>query len=656
MSTDKITKIFQLIKNDKSLEDRFFMKLATACKPLEWLEPLKAAGYFSPENNPKPYELPNKKGYYTVPFWNILDALENMAVKNEENPNDEVSKILSEIVNGIIAYRENGKRVDNYRTDWKLLEIIAHFPIKYIGAQHIQFIKDALRPNIGTPLLDHEIGTLFLPKLIRDGAKELIIMLFDVLLDFNKSEGYMTEYISIFDPYYLKETLDKNKKNIPQICAVGAANVGISKMQEILKQDKSQFNYVWVPTIEDHEQIIFPDRYECQLVQFVRDMLEAADPKEIEPIVKDMLNETHDIFKRLAYHVINHHYDTLSPLLWSLPYNPMDSLAIHELYELVKTRCTKFNGVQIEKILNWIETQDLDFPDGVAEKKEYFEAYYKKEWLLALLDTGNEEVKRRYESYNSINDSTIEHPGFHYWSSRGGFVQEVSPIDEGEFKKKSNDEIASYINSYGEKEEISWKDLTKINLGASIRKFVANDPLRFSVNLTPFLSVPRKYQHELLRGLEEAWRNNKDFDWNELLPFMKKLVEDSNFWSEEKKEDKYDYKRWITDTIADIIHEGTKNDKHAFAANLLPMVEQIILLLLKNAKGEMHMMSDLLTSVLNSTKGKVFTAAISYSLRYARLNCGDKEERWAESIRSEFTERLDKIKEPGLESKTNRTK
>jgi hypothetical protein len=47
-------------------------------------------------------------------------------------------------------------------------------------------------------------------------------------------------------------------------------------------------------------------------------MLEAADPKEIEPIVKDMLVEEHDIFKRLAYHLTNHHYDTLSPLLWSV--------------------------------------------------------------------------------------------------------------------------------------------------------------------------------------------------------------------------------------------------------------------------------------------------------------------------------------------------
>jgi hypothetical protein len=63
-------------------------------------------------------------------------------------------------------------------------------------------------------------------------------------------------------------------------------------------------------------------------------------------------------------------------------------------------------------------------------------------------------------------------------------------------------------------------------------------------------------------------------------------------------------------------------------------------------------MNDLVTSVLNSSKGKVFMAAISYSLRYARLYCRDREDRWKETIKSEFTERLDKTREPDLEFST----
>ena len=652
MSTDKITKTLQMIKNDKSLEDHLFKELAVASKPLELLVPLRDAGYFSPENNPKPQEVPSKKGYYTVPHWNILDALKNMTVKNKEHPNDEVSKILLEIVDGIITYRENGERIDNYRTDWKLLVTISLFPIEYISSRHIQFIKDALRPSIWTSPLDHEIGRLFLPKLIMEGARDLIIELLNVILHYRKSDReHIREYISVLDPFYLKEALDKNKKGISEICAIEAADVAITKMHEILKGDKSQINYVWIPAIENHEQTSFPDKYECQLVHFVRDMLAAADPAEIEPIVKNMLCEEHDIFKRLAYHLINHHYDALSHLLWRIPYNPLDSLTIHELYELFKSHCKSFDETQIETILNWIETQDFHFPNevsGIIEKEEHIKAYYKKEWLLALLGSENKEVKRRYETYNSINDATIEHPGFHYWSSGVYTVQDVSPIDEDELKKKTNDEIAAYINLYKD-EEYSCKDTTRVNLASSVRKFISNDPVRFATDLKPFLAIPRKYQYEFLRGFEEAWRNNRDFDWQELLPFMKKLIGDGSFWSEEKKEGGSDYNRWIADTIADLIQEGTKNDKHAFSPDLLPITEQIILLLLKNVKSEMSMMNDLVTSVLNSSKGKVFMAAINYSLRYARLYGRDKKNRWVESIKYEFTERLDKTKEPGLE-------
>lgn len=659
MATDKIVQTLQLIKNDQSLEDHFFQKLASASKPLEWLIPLRDAGYFAPEKNPKPQELPDKQGQYIVPRWNVLDALENMAVKNEETPSDEVSNTLLELVEGIITYRENGERTGNYGTDWKILRIISHLPIKYINIQHIEFIKEALNPRIGTSLIEHEIGKLFLPKLIKESVSSLIIKLLDVILHYRKSEQkHIYEYISVIDPYYLKEALDRNKKGIAEICSIEAAKVAIAKMQSILNEDNSQFNVVWITTIEDHEQTRFPGKYECQLVYFVRDMLEAAKPKEIELIVKGMLSEEHDIFSRLAYHLINHHYDTLSHLLWGVPRNPLNKVAsTHELYELLKAQCKNFDKPQIEIILNWIETKTFYFSDnvsGISEKEEYVKAYRKKEWLLALLDTGDEEVKGRYEAYNSINAAQVEHPGFPYWSSGAGFVKHVSPVDEDEFKKKTNAEIVAYINSYKEKKETSLKDFTRVDLASSMRRFVSNDPARFSTDLSSFLCLSRQYQYEFLRGFEEAWRNNKDFAWDELLPFMKNLLEDGSFWNEESREVTYDYNGWLVNTIADLIEEGTRDDKHAFSPDLLPVAEQIILLLFKNVKTDMDMsmMHDLVTSVLNSSKGKVFTAAINYSLRYARLYCGEKEDKWVESIKTEFTERLDKTKESGLEFST----
>ncbi len=653
---DKFVKIIQSIHTDKVMEDHFFKKLSEASNPLEWLLPLLDAGHFDPSRNPLPEEAPNKKGYY-IPHWNILDALENMALKNEEDSKDEVSKILLEIVNGIITYRtESGKRINNYRTDWKMLVTLSHFPIEYLSKHHLQFIKDALSQSEGLSLLDSEIGKLFLPKLIRAEAKELIIGLLDVILHYSKNKRkHFSEYTSILDSYYLKEILGKNKNGISKICAIEAANVALEKTREILRDEPSEFNYVWIPAIEDHEQNHFPDKYEFQLIHFIRDMLESVDPKEIEPIVKEMLGEEPEIFKRLAYYLISFHYGEICHIFWSITYNPLKTLWIHELWELFKSNCKRFDEAQICIVLNWIETKGYYYPDrvsGNAEKEQQLEAYYKKEWLLALLDSDNEEVKRLYKEYNSTNDAEIPHPGFHSWSSGAGFVKEVSPIDEAEFKEKNNSEIASYINSYKEKNETFREDFTRVNLASSIKRFVSNDPKRFSKELTPFLSIPRKYQYELLRGLMEAWRNNKDFDWAELLRFMKDLIGNDNLWIEEKKESHDDYNHWVVDTIAELIQEVTKDDKHAFCPNLLPMAEDIVLFLLSNVKTDMQFMHNLVDSVLNSSKGKVYVAAIYYSLRYARLYYRDREDKWVKSIKTEFTTRLGKEIELGLEFST----
>lgn len=659
MAIDKITNTLQTIKNDKSLEDHFFKKLAAASKPLEWLDALRDAGYFSPEKNPSPQKVLNKEGYVTIPHWSILDSLVNMVVKNQEKPSADVSMKLLEIVDGIINYRdENGERITNFRTDWKLLEAISHLPIEYIGEQHIKFIDEALCQGMGASLLDRELGKLFLPKLIKEKAINLILQLLEVILHYRKSNNkFSDEYVSVIDNYYLVKTLEGNKRGIAEICAVEAAKIVIAKMREILNEDNSQFNYIWIPAIEEHEQTTSPDRYECQLVYFVRDMLEAASPKEVEPIVVTLLEEENDIFKRLAYHLLNYHYDALEHLLWGIPNNPLnDLMAIHELYELLSTHCKNFNNTQIETILNWIETKDYHFSDrisGDVEQENHVRAYYKKEWLQALLDSNNEEVKRRYDSYHSINDAPLEHPGFHYWSFGAGWVKEVSPIDKDEFNSMSNDEFADYINSYKDDvDKIRSIDFTRISLASAVRTFVLDDPERFSANLTPFLSVPRKYQFELLKAFDEAWRNEKNFDWSELLSFMHKMIENADFWSEDKPEDKNDHKRWITDAIANLIEEGTKNDKHAFAADFLPQAEQIIIILLNNVKSNMEVINDLITSVMNSPKGKVYVAAINYSLRYARLYCRERDDRWINSIKSEFEARLDKTKEPSLEFST----
>ncbi|MGA1863252.1 SIR2 family protein [Deferribacter thermophilus] len=649
-------KVFQIIKNDEPQRNYFFKCLASTPNPLPWLKPLKEKGYFNPADNPKPQEVPDKKGYFTIPYWNILGYLENVAKKNKETPSDEITNLLLEIIQEIIDYKDkNGERIENYRTDWVMVKIIFSLPIEKISNKHIEFLKSALNSKWDNSLVSSEIKETVLPKLLNEGekAKNLILELLKVILDYKKikkdsifKEEDSFDYISIMDEYWLYESLKIYKPQIAKICGFEAAKIAIQKIKEIVTEDETQFNSIWIPTIEDHPQTSFPDKYQNQLVYFVRDMFDLARPEEIKEVIRNLLNEEHSIFKRIAIHIINYHYNELNQLLWhwTKDKNPLDEISVkHELFELFKNHAKDFSGEQIEKITEWIETKNYHIPKEIKtneQKKEKYLAYQKKEWFYSLLNSGNPKIIEIYNEYNHLEPTELRHPGFNFWmETKWGYE---SLVDIEEFLNKSNEEIVKYLDRFKDKGNI---DIERIS--DSFRNAVKEKPEKFNVDMKPFLKIQRIYQHSLLWGLKEAWDLRKPINWDILFDFISDLISSDDFWNEEYKT--YNYRDWIISQIAELIKEGTKDDKHAFEPELLPKAEKILLILFEKTKSNLTDMVDLVTSVLNSTKGKIFSAMINYSLRYARLYKTESEERWIESIKEKFTKRLDRNIDPSIE-------
>jgi hypothetical protein len=543
-----------------------FKKLASSTNPFPWLEPLKGRGYFNPTNNPPPQEVPNKKGYFSVTYWNVLGYLENVTSQNAKNPSKEITESLLDIVNSIINYRnEAGERIENYGTDWIIVKIIFLLPIEKITEEHIEFIGTALNSKLGMTLVADEIGKAVLPKLINSKATELVLKLMDVILEYQKTNrGTTDKYTSVMDEYQLNEALKKHKPAIAKLCGIEAAEIALNKIIAITNEEQSQFNNIWISTIEDHPQTSFPDIYECQLVHFVRDMFELANPNQVEEKVKKLLKREHPIFKRIALHTINHHYEHLRELFWSWKVNPLDESFIkHELYELLKANCSSFSKEQIKKVLEWVELKKYYIADDIKEDKERIEkilAYRKKEWLSALLETKDPNVISSYEKYSQINPKELGHPGFDFWSE--GWTGTISPIEKVELLNKSNEEIAEYLINY--KEEEGWRKPSKEGLSESFRNCVSENPENFANDMKPFLGVERLYQGALLWGLNEAWRAKKDFTWDGILNFTSQIIESDEFWNEKYKKVSYNYRNWIISQIADLIENGTKDDNHAF--------------------------------------------------------------------------------------------
>ncbi len=623
------------IGEDETLKNYFFTKLASTSNPFPWLSILRDKGYFEPEKNPLPKEIPGKKGFTNTTSWNVLGYLENISKQNSKDPNKEISHALIEIINRIINY---DYRPRNYYTDYMMLKIIFNLPIDKINNNHINFIRIALNSNQYTSLVSSEISTLILPQFINAKSEEKLMLLLDVILDYKKVHvGKTYDYYSVMEDFWLNDTLKKHKKAIIDVCGIESAKIALKKIESILKEDQTQFNIVWIPAIENHSQTQFPDRYECQLVYFVRDTLERiSEINLIREMVINLLNHDYPILRRIAVHTIDKYYEKLNDMFWNWNNeNPLKDIDLkHELYWLFKNNSNKFEKIQISKILGWINDTKLykSYADEDEDANRQGIAYNKKGWLSSILDTNDRDILKAYETYNNINDSELSHPDFNIWSEfRRG---DISPNKKTDFMNKSNDDITDILNNFNE-EDTSPFNPSKRGLSETFRNYVIENPNQFTSELEPFLEVENIYKHALLWGLDDAWKAEKEeFHWDELFDFILEMIHADSFWNVSEERDKQDL-RLIISQIAFLIEDGTKEDRHAFDFGLMPRAESVLKILAEHTESYVPKMIDTVTSVLNSPRGNIYSAMVNYSLRYLRVK-----NEWIDSIKYYFDEGL----------------
>ena len=594
-----------------------------------WLEPLKDAGWFDPEKNPLPYEAPDSPGHYRTPVWYALEYVEKVA-HHPERPVD----LVVDIVNTIVDYiNDTGKRIENYDTNYRLIQIIGTFPIGRLERQHITFMGQASR-WAHPVLMEKEIGQTLLPKLLNGGAEELTLVLLEVMLNDKISGG---EMISV---------MAERGAAIVKLCGVKAANIALKHIQDIIAADASAF--VIIQTIEPDISQDSYQSYNELLVRFTSSLFRLAESDSIAETVEVLLKKSHTIIRRIALNAVMHHYSDLKSLFWEWQGNPLEKDELKpELYQLVETHCLDFDEGEIEQILHWIESNQYYIVLLAEDNEEGAKAaaVYKREWLTALLETGNEKVITAYQHYEQINPANIEHPGLLWWTET--WVGKSSPKTIEELSDMSNAQIAGFLNGFKTKGISGPSVPTEERLAETLEECVGASPQRFANDLQPFQGIRTFYQYWILRGFLKAWHDKKEFDWAKLLEFIHQIVSSKRFWTEQH-ETRYDHSRWIFEA-AKLIESGTRDNTHAFDVQLLPLAEKILMVLVDKTEPSVSTLKDLPSAVLNSARGSVFSAMATYALRYARINSAEQGSRWPRAIREDFTKRLDRSVESSFE-------
>ena len=620
---DMIKSLQNLLKPEV-LYGHFFLNL----KSLGWLKPLKKDGWFDPQSRPPFYGVSDQPMAYGPSLWYPLVYVEKIANHTEENPCDETIGILVEIVNEVITYiNNNQERVMHQSTVWQLVKILSVFPIEKLEPKHIIFLHQALRR--GHPLLvKNEIQQTLLPKLLNGGAEELVLVLLEVILN----------------DYEMISVIEEQGPTIVKLCDVKAAHVALKQIRNIVAEHASAFTMT--QRIEDtpSEELL---GYDEILVHFTSSLLRLAGSESIAKTVEDLLREPHDIFRRIALHAITHHYEDLKHFFWKWQGNPLeDTLLKPELYRLLQTNCRAFNESEIQQILQWIESEQdiVSFENDETRSKQ--EAYRKREWLSALMETTNKKVVSAYHKYEQINPAKLERPGLLWWTRT--WEGRTSPTTIEAMSRMSNVQIAALLNDFKDKGVSGPSVPTEEGLAEMLEEYVSLNPQRFVNDLQPFQGVRNFYQYWILRGFLKAWRDKREFDWAKLLDFIHQLVSSERFWVEQH-ETRYDGHSESVFAVAELIEAGTRDGMHAFDVKLLPLAEKILLVLVEKVELKPSSFEEVSMAVVNSDRGRVFSAMVNYALQFARVHSDNQVNRWPRAIKADFTKRLDRNVESSFE-------
>jgi hypothetical protein len=160
MLNSKEILLLQRIKEDKAYSSWFFRQ----AKDLKWFYPLKDSNYFLPENIHF-----DANGYAL--FWEVFDYLER--VSGQIAQNSQYGKELIEVIENLVLFSLNKKRINNYHIWWYCVKILNNLPAVVIKDNLVVdkfgiWLSVWTDHSLGSDLTISDIGEKLLPKFLHD--------------------------------------------------------------------------------------------------------------------------------------------------------------------------------------------------------------------------------------------------------------------------------------------------------------------------------------------------------------------------------------------------------------------------------------------------------------------------------------------------------
>ncbi|GIW90644.1 MAG: hypothetical protein KatS3mg109_1076 [Pirellulaceae bacterium] len=669
---DDVARLAQEIPNNAVTRGYFFDRLENR----EWLEPLRAKGFF--RHPPQP-ERNEQEGTIRFPPWPEARYLARMARHKPEL----VAQIIQEMDD-----------TDDAAVLTDLVDALLAMPPNVSGRLVEKAKRWAESPYL---LLPKKLGQL-ISHLAKGGKTEEAMAIARVLLDVLPDprqqqlaalgEPYRLppEPRARFDTWEYEQILKKHYPDLVGESGLAALKLLCDLLEQTIRLSRTReddqgpeyFTSFWRPAIEHHPQNLGHTVMDA-LVSAVRDgaeLLIRAGRATVEEVVNTLEGRRWKVFRRIVLHVLSLFPEQAEPLVAArlTDRSLFEDVGLrHEYVLLLRDHFPRLTLEDQAKILGWIE----DGPEVDRRKQRWeekmgrkpseedvarFREIWQRDWLARL---GPESLPAEWhERYQGLvkKHGEAEHPEFPVYTE--GWVGPTSPKTADELKAMSVTEIVEFLRTWEPPENMLFESSPK-GLGRTLSSVVAEDPGHFAAEAKRFKNLDPTYVSALLSGLREALKQGKTFHWEPVFELSEWVVSQPREIPGRKVDD-FDADPdwgWTRKTIADLLSAGFEDHPSGIPIRFRQKVWAILKPLTDDPDptpeheqryGGSNM--DPATLSINTTRGEAMHAIVRYALWVQRHL--EKEPRSQERLQKGFEEmpevrevleaHLDPAREPSL--------
>jgi hypothetical protein len=448
--------------------------------------------------------------------------------------------------------------------------------------------------------------------------------------------------------------------------------IAIDEEAEITGRDGPKISY-WRVAIEDTEQDN-GDSAKDLLLRALRDILDHVIAQSIDvaqPIINKYINDTYEIFRRLALYFLNRYPSFFQTLVVKelMDFSNLDERGIHhEFFNLLSEGFPVLSKEQqlllVDAIVQGPPRDELErFVEAVTQNEQRdpdeFRNSYIDHWVKNRLWMLREhlpvDTKKILENLISTSGKP-DHPDFTSWMSSGGLVEitDTSPLEEDVLKDMTPSEIYEYLRSWKPDAQLQhWPErVTWEGLAGSVANIVVANPESYVSHLELIASYRSVLSQSIFGHLSNDNYPIHERSWLTWLKLIENLIKNQAILNDQQDLGWADACR----SMVRLVRRGLQQKDSTMPIELMPKIRDILLVLLghsdpnsKQDKPENGVFGhqDPLTMSLNHVRPMALEALIIYAIKNAQI-FGKKagSSRLEASVRDALNHKLDKRNDP----------